>query len=142
MLRDTQPPLLPNLLELQIKGFPVRLPVDVLLVFSVNPKDDTARGRIVTPLKDRIGPEIRIHYPLRLEDNVRIVEQECWIERSSPGPLEAPGFIQEIVEAVAFFGRRSQRGLPGRGTAYFASTLNLGDDLLMDFTTQKAKTVH
>ncbi len=95
--------------DVQIKGFPVRLPVDVLLVFSANPEDYTARGRIVTPLKDRIGSEIRTHYPLRLEDGIRITQQECWVDRGSTRPLEIPDFIHEIIEGVAFLGRKDQR---------------------------------
>ena len=95
--------------DVQIKGFPVRLPIDVLLVFSANPEDYTARGRIVTPLKDRIGSEIRTHYPLRLEDGIRITRQECWVDRSSNRPLEIPDFIHEIIEGIAFLGRKDQR---------------------------------
>ena len=94
--------------DVQIKGFPVRLPIDVLLVFSANPEDYTARGRIVTPLKDRIGSEIRTHYPRRLEDGIRITQQECWVDRSNK-PLEIPAFIHEIIEGVAFLGRKDQR---------------------------------
>ena len=95
--------------DVQIKGFPVRLPIDVLLVFSANPEDYTARGRIVTPLKDRIGSEIRTHYPLRLEDGIEITRQESWVDRSSNRPLEIPDFIHEIIEGIAFLGRNDQR---------------------------------
>lgn len=71
--------------DVQIKGFPVRLELDVALVFSANPEDYTARGKIVTPLKDRIGSEIRTHYPESLEEGISITAQEAWTERG-PGP--------------------------------------------------------
>src|SRR5690554_2469823 len=67
--------------DVQIRGFPVRLPLDVLLVFSANPEDYTARGKIITPLKDRIGSEIRTHYPRTREDGMAITRQEAWISR-------------------------------------------------------------
>src|SRR5688572_10101846 len=69
--------------DVQIKGYPVRLPLDVVLVFSANPEDYTARGKIVTPLKDRIGSEIKTHYPATLELGMAITEQEAWIHRNS-----------------------------------------------------------
>ena len=64
--------------DVQIKGYPVRLPLDLLLVFTANPEDYTARGKIITPLKDRIGSEIRTHYPAALEQGIAITEQEAW----------------------------------------------------------------
>ena len=67
--------------DVQIKGYPVRLPLDVLLVFTANPEDYTARGKIITPLKDRIGSEIRTHYPLTVEHGIAITEQEAWTRR-------------------------------------------------------------
>src|SRR5271166_6283800 len=66
--------------DIQIKGYPVRLPLDVLLVFTANPEDYTARGKIITPLKDRIGSEIRTHYPATLEQGLEITEQEAWLK--------------------------------------------------------------
>src|SRR5579872_2864069 len=65
--------------DVQIKGYPVRLPLDVLLVFTANPEDYTARGKIITPLKDRIGSEIRTHYPAALEQGLEITRQEAWL---------------------------------------------------------------
>ena len=94
--------------DVQIKGFPIRLPLDILLVFSANPEDYTARGKIVTPLKDRIGSEIRTHYPLHVELGMRITEQESWTLRGKNGP-RVPGFAREIVERIAFEGRRDKR---------------------------------
>src|ERR1700726_1762614 len=72
--------------DVQIKGYPVRLPLDVMLVFTANPEDYTARGKIITPLKDRIGSEIRTHYPVALDHGMAITEQESWAKR--PAPIE------------------------------------------------------
>jgi magnesium chelatase subunit I len=95
--------------DVQIKGYPVRLPLDVVIVFSANPEDYTARGKIVTPLKDRIGSEIKTHYPATLEDGVAITEQEAWIRRNSPRNIFVPDFVKQIVEAIAFKARSDQR---------------------------------
>src|SRR6266852_307618 len=90
--------------DIQIKGYPLRLPLDVLLVFSANPEDYTARGKIITPLKDRIGAEIRTHYPASRGNGMAITKQEAWTERTSAGGLkvEIPDFVREVVEEVAF----------------------------------------
>jgi len=95
--------------DVQIKGYPVRLPLDVVLVFSANPEDYTARGKIVTPLKDRIGSEIKTHYPGTLEHGLAITEQEAWIRRNSERQILVPHFIKQIVEAIAFKARADQR---------------------------------
>jgi magnesium chelatase subunit I len=97
--------------DVQIKGFPVRLPLDILLVFSANPEDYTARGKIITPLKDRIGSEIRTHYPSTLEEGVAITEQEAWTSRTTDGghSIEVPRYIREIVEEVAFQARKEPK---------------------------------
>jgi magnesium chelatase subunit I len=94
--------------DVQIKGYPVRLPLDVLLVFSANPEDYTARGKIVTPLKDRIGSEIRTHYPATVQEGIAITAQEAWIERNGH-QLQVPEFIQEIIEHTAFVAREDKR---------------------------------
>jgi hypothetical protein len=97
-----------NILEegdVQIRGYPIRLPLDVWLVFTANPQDYTARGRIVTPLKDRIGSEIRTHYPRSLEEGARISAQEAFI----PEGVEVPEWIRLAVEAVAFAAREDRR---------------------------------
>jgi magnesium chelatase subunit I len=93
--------------DVQIKGYPIRLPLDVMLVFSANPEDYTARGKIITPLKDRIGSEIHTHYPASVEEGRRITEQEAWVVRASD--LTVPGFIAEVVERIAFEARSDQR---------------------------------
>jgi len=93
--------------DVQIKGHPIRLPLDVLLVFSANPEDYTARGKIITPLKDRIGSEIRTHYPNTVEDGMAITRQEAWLERG--GEVRLPDFVAEIIEEVAFQARDDSR---------------------------------
>lgn len=95
--------------DVQIKGYPIRLNLDVVLVFTANPEDYTARGKIITPLKDRIGSEIRTHYPATLELGMKITEQEAWLERSSDGKLHLPPFIAEVVEAIAFEAREEKK---------------------------------
>ncbi|MGI8788698.1 MAG: magnesium chelatase [Pyrinomonadaceae bacterium] len=97
--------------DVQIKGFPVRPPLDVMLVFSANPEDYTARGKIITPLKDRIGAEIATHYPKDIGLGTSITKQEAWTERDLGDKfnLEIPEFISEIVEQIAFEARDDQR---------------------------------
>jgi magnesium chelatase subunit I len=94
--------------DVQIKGYPMRLPLDVVLVFSANPEDYTARGKIVTPLKDRIGSEIKTHYPANLDLAVSITAQEAWTERGNPNST-VPAYIQQVVEGIAFKARADQR---------------------------------
>src|SRR6266480_3269265 len=102
--------------DVQIKGYPVRLPLDVMLIFSANPEDYTARGKIITPLKDRIGTEIMTHYPAELQTAVEITRQEAWVKRSgldnasgSPLRLHIPEFVRELVEQIAFEARDDDR---------------------------------
>src|SRR5258708_3151523 len=85
--------------DVQIKGYPLRLPLDVALVFTANPEDYTARGKIVTPLKDRIGSEIRTHYPGTLEEGISITEQEAWARRDGL-ELHVPKYVREVVERI------------------------------------------
>jgi len=94
--------------DVQIKGFPVRLPLDVALVFTANPDDYTARGKIVTPLKDRIGSEIRTHYPATIEEAMLITEQESWCERGK-FKLIVPAYVRETAEQIAFIARSDKR---------------------------------
>jgi len=100
--------------DVQIKGYPVRLELDVAIVFSANPEDYTARGKIVTPLKDRIGSEIRTHYPESIEEGISITEQEAWTERSygndqTVEAIEIPHYIRQIVEQIAFSARDDKK---------------------------------
>jgi magnesium chelatase subunit I len=94
--------------DVQIKGYPVRLELDVALVFTANPEDYTARGKIVTPLKDRIGSEIRTHYAENIQEGIAITTQEAWTERSFTH-LEIPHYLREVVEQVAFSAREDKR---------------------------------
>src|SRR5258708_35037661 len=86
--------------DVQIKGYPVRLNLDVALVFTANPEDYTARGKIITPLKDRLGSEILTHYPHTVELGVAITRQEAWLERAGPPP-RAPDFLIDLIERIA-----------------------------------------
>ncbi|HWP03237.1 MAG TPA: magnesium chelatase [Gemmatimonadaceae bacterium] len=94
--------------DVQIKGYPVRLPLDVLLCFTANPEDYTARGKIITPLKDRIGSEIATHYPETVEVGMQITAQEAWVDRGVL-PVRIPEFVAEVVERVAFEARVDKR---------------------------------
>ena len=94
--------------DVQIKGFPVRLPLDVMLCFTANPEDYTARGKIITPLKDRIGSEIVTHYPLTVDLGVAITKQEAWTTRESVA-VRVPSFMSEVVERIAFEAREDKR---------------------------------
>jgi magnesium chelatase subunit I len=94
--------------DIQVKGYPIRLRLDVMLVFTANPEDYTARGKIITPLKDRIGSEIRTHYPTSRANAVAITTQEAWTERTSMR-VEIPDYVREIVEEVAFQARADRK---------------------------------
>src|SRR3984957_18542631 len=103
--------------DVQIKGYPIRLELDVAIVFSANPEDYTARAKIVTPLKDRIGSEIRTHYPESLDEAISITEQEAWTARSYDDAVEGrgmdnifiPHYIRQIVEQIAFIAREDKK---------------------------------
>jgi magnesium chelatase subunit I len=100
--------------DVQIKGYPVRLALDVALVFSANPEDYTARGKIVTPLKDRIGSEIRTHYPENINEGIAITQQEAWTRRGSVTDkdalkVEVPTYIRQVVEQIAFTAREDKK---------------------------------
>jgi len=98
--------------DVQIKGYPIRLPLDVAIVFSANPEDYTARGKIITPLKDRIGSEIRTHYPATVDEGVAITAQEAWTNRRTQSEADAmhlPTYIQEVIERIAFAAREDKK---------------------------------
>ncbi len=98
--------------DVQIKGYPIRLKLDVMLVFTANPEDYTARGKIITPLKDRIGSEIRTHYPTTRHNAMAITKQEAWTDRaggSSPIKVDIPEYVREVVEEVAFQARADRK---------------------------------
>lgn len=99
-----------NLMEekdVQIKGYKVRLPVDVVIVASANPEDYTSRGRIITPLKDRFDVQIRTHYPTRLEDEIAIMEQEVPARDRAGRELRVPGFVKELIAQLTMEARAS-----------------------------------
>ena len=94
--------------DVQIKGYPVRLALDVQLCFTANPEDYTARGKIITPLKDRIGSEISTHYPETVGLGMDITKQEAWTSRDHQ-PVRMPDFVAELIERVAFEARGDRR---------------------------------
>ncbi len=94
--------------DVQIKGYPVRLALDVQLCFTANPEDYTARGKIITPLKDRIGSEIMTHYPETVDLGISITAQEAWTARGDR-PVRVPDFVAELVERIAFAARVDRR---------------------------------
>ena len=102
--------------DVQIKGYPIRLPLDVAIVFSANPEDYTARGKIITPLKDRIGSEIRTHYPATVEEGIEITAQEAWIDRKNDREIDGgsprlhiPKYVNEVIERIAFAARDDKK---------------------------------
>jgi len=115
--------------DVQIRGFPIRLPLDVCLVFSANPEDYTNRGRIVTPLKDRIGSVIRTHYPLRSEDALQITLENAWLDRADADRrFQTPPFMLEIIEEMVRLARGSphisqQSGVSVRTSITCAETM-------------------
>ncbi len=95
--------------DVQIKGYPMRIPLDVMLVFSANPEDYTARGKIITPLKDRIGSEVRTHYPSTIEESMAITAQEAWTDRQEGQVISVPSYVAEVIDEVAFQAREDSR---------------------------------
>jgi magnesium chelatase subunit I len=99
-----------NLLEeadIQIKGYRVRLPLDIVLVASANPEDYTSRGRIITPLKDRFGAQIRTHYPVTIKDEITIVEQEWQQFDDGDVNFYIPDYIKEVIAEITYLARKS-----------------------------------
>jgi magnesium chelatase subunit I len=116
--------------DIQIRGFPIRLELDLCMVFSANPEDYTNRGRIVTPLKDRIGSVVRTHYPLTREIGIAISQQNAWLDRSSGDgqarrSLAIPIYIKEIVEEVSRLARSSPHVNQQSGVSVRMSIANL-----------------
>ncbi|MCI0707060.1 MAG: sigma 54-interacting transcriptional regulator [Ignavibacteriae bacterium] len=112
-LPDLQPRIqvgLFNIMEekdIQIRGFNIRIPLDVMIVFTANPEDYTNRGNLITPLKDRIDSQIITHYPRTLQDAIAITEQEAWLQRNGR-EMKIPKYFREIVEQIAFEARKSE----------------------------------
>src|SRR3954449_8763439 len=115
--------------DVQIRGYPIRLNLDVCIVFSANPEDYTNRGRIVTPLKDRIGSVIRTHYPETVDEGIQVVEQNAWLERSDDGStsgvsVELPRFMAEVIEEVVRLARTSPHVSQASGVSVRTSIAN------------------
>jgi magnesium chelatase subunit I len=112
--------------DVQIRGYPVRLSLDLCMVFSANPEDYTNRGRIVTPLKDRIGSVVRTHYPLTRELGIAINDRNAWLDRDGTGArLAIPVYIKEIVEEIARLARSSPHVNQQSGVSVRMSIANL-----------------
>src|SRR3954464_11206927 len=116
--------------DVQIRGYPIRLDLDVCLVFSANPEDYTNRGRIVTPLKDRIGSVIRTHYPETVAEGIEIAEQNAFVTRNANGSdsgvrVDVPRFMSEVVEEVVRLARSSPHVSQASGVSVRTSIANL-----------------
>jgi magnesium chelatase subunit I len=116
--------------DVQIRGYPIRLDLDVCLVFSANPEDYTNRGRIVTPLKDRIGSVIRTHYPESVEEGIQISRQNAWLERGegtsgSGVRVDVPRFMSEVVEETVRLARSSPHVSQASGVSVRTSIANM-----------------
>lgn len=92
--------------DVQIRGFALRLPIDVQMVFTANPEDYTNRGSIITPLKDRIDSQVHTHYPIDLGQAMQITEQEAWSDRDLS--IHLPPFVRRVVDEVVFVARQSE----------------------------------
>jgi magnesium chelatase subunit I len=115
--------------DVQIRGFTVRLPLDLYVVASANPEDYTSRGRIITPLKDRLGSQIRTHYPRTLEHEMTIVDQEKQRFRDDDAEVTptvvVPGFMEEVVAELTHLARRSPDISQRSGVSVRVSVANM-----------------
>ena len=113
-LPDLQPRIQVGLLnimqerDIQIRGFNIRFPLDVFIVYTANPEDYTNRGNIITPLKDRIDSQILTHYPKNIEDGIKITESQSWIKRHIDKEVIIPYYMKEIIESAAHEARKSE----------------------------------
>src|SRR5208282_2324909 len=110
--------------DIQIRGYPIRLELDVCMVFSANPEDYTNRGRIVTPLKDRIGSVVRTHYPLTRELGIQITDANAWSNRDDGPQIVVPMFLKEIVEETSRLARKSPHVNQASGVSVRMSIAN------------------
>ncbi len=113
-LPDLQPRIQVGLLnimqerDIQIRGFNIRIPMDIFIVFTANPEDYTNRGNIITPLKDRIDSQILTHYPRTIEDSIKITEAESLVKRDPNQQIIIPYYLKEVVETIAHEARQSE----------------------------------
>lgn len=119
-----------NILEerdVQVRGFTIRLPLDLFVVASANPEDYTSRGRIITPLKDRLGSQIRTHYPRSLEHEVSIMRQEKQVFPADPAipPVVVPAFVEDLVAELTHLARRSPEISQRSGVSVRVSVSNM-----------------
>ena len=110
--------------DVQIRGYKIRLPLDVYVVASANPEDYTNRGRIITPLKDRYGSQIRTHYPTTIEQEIDIVEQESTVFDSNGYRVTVPRFMKEIVAEITHLARKSSEVSQRSGVSVRMSIAN------------------
>ena len=110
--------------DVQIRGYRLRMPLDVFVVATANPEDYTNRGRIITPLKDRFGAQVRTHYPRTLDDEIAIVEQERTTFDDMPVPVIVPGYMQEIVAELSHVARRHPQVNQRSGVSVRLTTAN------------------
>ena len=111
--------------DVQIRGYKIRLPLDVVLVASANPDDYTNRGRIITPLKDRFGSQIRTHYPLEVETEVAIMRQEARPGAAGDVPVRVPGYLEEIIATFSHLARSSSHVNQRSGVSVRLSVSNV-----------------
>ncbi len=110
--------------DVQVRGYKIRLPLDVLLVASANPDDYTNRGRIITPLKDRFGSQIRTHYPLEVSTEVAIMRQEARPGSVGDVHVSVPGYMEEIVATFSHLARQSSHVNQRSGVSVRLSVAN------------------
>ena len=110
--------------DIQIKGFQIRLPLDMLIVATANPEDYTNRGRIITPLKDRYGAQIKTHYPSSIEEELNIIEQEYKKFDDSGNSVTVPDFMREIIAEITHLSRKSPEINQGSGVSLRVSIAN------------------
>src|SRR5439155_260045 len=130
-----------NLMEekdVQIKGYKIRLPLDVVIVASANPEDYTSRGRIITPLKDRFDVQIRTHYPRTIEDEIAIMEQEMPVFEREAAAVRIPDFMKEIVAHLTFEARGSNELNQSSGVSVRV-TINNYESLLSNAETRSVR---
>jgi len=111
--------------DVQVRGYRIRLPLDVLMVATANPEDYTNRGRIITPLKDRFGSQIRTHYPLDVEVEMDVVEQEASVPTVADLSVVVPEFMERLVATISHEARRSPHLNQRSGVSVRLSVTNL-----------------